>query len=120
LSEDAIFIDKDGRSCFDQLIPNIAPLENEKNGLSPKASKYMENTLDGQEIHYRTGYGLTKQYMKKTNCTPKFGAGQGIGWRRQSCSATVNIISNAMEESCNGMKIRLVIILSMTPKLEQI
>ena len=37
-------------------------------------------TLDNQELHFRTGFGLTSECMKKTEKTPKYGAGQGIGW----------------------------------------
>ena len=46
LHEDAIFIDKDGRSCFDRLIPNIVSLENEKCGASKQANQYMQDTLN--------------------------------------------------------------------------
>jgi len=65
LNEDAIFIDKDGRSCFDRLIPNIISLENEKCGLQKTASNYMKNTLDEQEIHSKTWYGITSAFVKK-------------------------------------------------------
>jgi hypothetical protein len=101
--EDAIFIDKDGRSCFDRLIPNIVSLENEKCGASKQANKYMQDTLDNQEIHYKSGYGITKGFVKKSENNPKFGAGQGIGWSGQACNATLNIISNAMANNCKGM-----------------
>ena len=102
--EDAIFIDKDGRSCFDRLIPQIVSMENEKCGTSKQACKFMETTLENQEIHYRTGYGLTTTYTKKSLESPKYGAGQGIGWSGQACAATLNIISNAMEDNCKGLK----------------
>ena len=104
IAEEAIFIDKDGRSCFDRLLPKLVSLENEKVGLPKIASRYMEETLDNQEIHFKTGHGLTSEYVKKTDEIPKYGAGQGIGWSGQACNATLNIIANAMTETCSGMK----------------
>jgi len=104
LAMEAIFIDKDGRSCFDRLLPKVVSMENEKAGSPKTASKYMEDTLDCQEILFCTGYGLTSQCIKKTAKNPKFGAGQGIGWSGQACSARLNIICNAMEDTCHGMK----------------
>ena len=47
--------------------------ENEKVGMPMEASAYMENTLDGQEIHFRTAYGLSKDFIKKGNKVQKYG-----------------------------------------------
>jgi len=101
--EDAVFIDKDARSCFDRLLPKIVTLENEKVGMPKESSCFMENTLDNQEIHFRTMYGLSKGFIKKDIGTAKYGAGQGIGWSGQACNATLNIICNAMKIKCKGM-----------------
>jgi len=103
--EDAVFIDKDARSCFDRLLPKIVTLENEKVGMPKESSSFMENTLDNQEIHFRTMYGLSKGFIKKDVGTAKYGAGQGIGWSGQACNATLNIICNAMKIKCKGMMV---------------
>ena len=52
IAEDAIFIDKDGRSCFDRLIPNLVTLKNKKLGCSDAAGEFMVETLDKQELHF--------------------------------------------------------------------
>jgi len=103
LAEEAIFIDKDARSCFDRLIPQLISLENEKLGSPPEAGIYMIKALDAQRLYFRTGYGLTQDQIKKSKNTPKYGAGQGIGWSGQSCMATLNTVSKAMEMQCKGM-----------------
>ena len=73
-------------------------------GSSDAAGEFMVETLDKQELHFRTGFGLTRKCMKKTIEAPKYGVGQGIGWSGQACSATLNTICKAMETSCRGMK----------------
>jgi len=93
IAEEAIFIDKDARSCFDRLIPQLVSLENEKLGSPKQAGDYMVKILDQQKLHFRTGYGITKSCVKKSKSSPKYGAGQGIGWSGQSCTATLNTIS---------------------------
>jgi hypothetical protein len=103
IAEEAVFIDKDARSCFDRLIPQLVAIENAKLGSDMKAGKYMVDILDSQQLHFRTGHGLTKKCVTKTHLTPKYGAGQGIGWSGQACTATLNTISTAMEDNCNGM-----------------
>jgi len=103
IAEEAIFIDKDARSCFDRLIPQLVSLENEKLGSSKNAGDYMVEILDHQKLHFRTGYGITKACVTKAHDNPKYGAGQGIGWSGQSCTATLNTISQAMDNTCNGM-----------------
>ena len=42
--------------------------------------------------------------VRRSEETPKYGAGQGIEWSGQSCSATLNTISNAMNDNCKGIK----------------
>jgi len=64
----------------------------------------LQDTLDGQEIHNKPGFGITEKVVKKSKSNPKFGAGQGIGWSGQACNATLNIISNVMTNSCKGME----------------
>ena len=63
----------------------------------------MIKALDAQRLYFRTGYGLTGDHIKKSEHTPKYGAGQGIGWSGQSCMATLNTVSKAMEMKCKGM-----------------
>ena len=63
----------------------------------------MVDILDSQKLHFRTGHGLTEMCVTKTQSTPKYGAGQGIGWSGQSCTATLNTISTAMEDNCNEL-----------------
>jgi len=102
--EDAVFIDKDARSCFDRLLPKLVTLENEKVEMPVELSCFMEETLDNQEIRFRTSYGQSKKFKKKDESTAKYGTGQGIGWGGQACNATLDTICNAMKTKCNGMK----------------
>ena len=60
IAEEAVFIDKDARSCFDRLIPQLVAIENTKLGSVRKAGKYMVDILDSQKLHFRTGHGLTE------------------------------------------------------------
>ena len=73
----------------------MVAIENTKLGSNRNTGKYMVKVLDSQQLHFRTGHGLTKKCVTKTPLTPKYGAGQGIGWSGQSYyTAKLNTISS--------------------------
>ena len=104
MSEDAAWVDKDARNCFDRLLPQLTTLQSECHGADRSSTTFMLGSLRRQRIKLKTGYGVTPTYYSYTKTNPIFGTGQGMGWSLLACNTNLNVVNNCMEKHCKGMR----------------
>ena len=104
MAEDAAWVDKDARNCFDRLLPALTTLQSECHGAHKSSSTFMLKSLAKQKIKLKTGFGVTLGAYSSTKTKPIFGTGQGMGWSLLACNTNLNVVDKCMNKFCAGMR----------------
>jgi hypothetical protein len=96
-------IDNDAKSCFNQILCNIAMLVSRYNGIPINFCKIQSTTLRNTRFKLRTALGDSTEYYQHTNKNPINGTRQG------SCASPAiwlllsSLLIKILKEKANGM-----------------
>jgi hypothetical protein len=88
--------------CFDQILPSIISLINQKNGCPPEAVRTHAATLEKACYHLKSKNGISDRFYLHSEQTPIYGNGQGAGDSPSQWSQESALLFDLYEEEVMG------------------